>query len=703
MSEPNAPREANERGGELAPFPGYEIEPDVIDGVVVDEPPPSAPAKVVRVVQVAVQHPHAKRAGRHLAYIPLGFAVVTRRLWLSRTTSRYELWLRRAEADGNQEAALEWEKRLAAFRKDRHDRRVDMIKVPTEVLLAVPKIALGLFIVFAAFGTLLAIGKKNIREVAVPFEVAARLVEIVAIVLSVTWGPIVLALPWVAVAALWHVGRAYANQGNGWLAAKKGDADDAGLVVTADTVTLALRNLPIPALAKAFRDGWQPTFYTQPVREGLGYATVYSLPLGVTAQMIADKRAVLARNVHRDEIEVWPTAAERAGHVATWVADPGVLSKPAPEYPLLHEGTADVFRGVPGGVSPRGDEITIPIVGNNIVCGGQMGQGKSNALRVVALGCALDPICEIDVFVFANNGDFDAYQPRLARYVKGVEDDAIAAAVQRLQELYAEVARREGRLADLGAKKVTRQLAKDHKDMRPIVALFSECHEMFGHDEYGEMAAELATKTIKRARKTGITLMFDTQSSRKEALPPKLVELVSINCCFYVKKWQSNDGFLGDGSFAAGIRATELRPGRDRGTSLIIGATDAQFELLRWYFIAVDDDAGTDDATDVIARAVSKAAPGMRLDASTPVAAIEGRDLLEDLADVLGDERVKLRDAVGLLRKHAPTWLPYQKLTATRLGADLASAGVRTVNASGTKCLDPADLHRVLAEREVSE
>ena len=58
------------------------------------------------------------------------------------------------------------------------------------------------------------------------------------------------------------------------------------------------------------------------------------------------------------------------------------------------------------------------------------------------------------------------------------------------------------------------------------MVLFSECHELFGHDEYGEMAAELATKTIKRARKTGITLMFDTQSSRKEAIPPKLVELV---------------------------------------------------------------------------------------------------------------------------------------------------------------------------------
>ena len=85
------------------------------------------------------------------------------------------------------------------------------------------------------------------------------------------------------------------------------------------------------------------------------------------------------------------------------------------------------------------------------------------------------------------------------------------------------------RLADLGAKKVTRQLAKAHRDMRPIVALFSECHELFGHDEYGAVAAELATKTAKRARKTGVTLLFDTQSSRKEAIPPKLVELVSAS------------------------------------------------------------------------------------------------------------------------------------------------------------------------------
>ena len=379
-SEPPAGAKTSERRGELVPFPGgYEIEPDVLEGEIVGEPPPSAPAGWSASSSVVVQHPHAKTTGRHLAYIPLGVAVVTKRLWDSRTTARYERLLRAAEAAGNHEAALEWEKRLADFRKDRHARRVDMVKVPVEVLLLVPKIALGVFIVFAAFGILLAIATEHIAEVAVPFKVAAHVAELVAIVLSVSWGPIVLALPWIAVGGalarrqgLRQHGQRLARRQEGRRRRRRPGSHcghgNPGPAEPSDTRP-----------AKAFKDGWQPTFYTQPVREGLGYATVYSLPLGVTPQMIADKRAVLARNVHRDEIEVWPTAAERAGHVATWVADPGVLSKPAPEYPLLHEGTADVFKGVPGGVSPRGDEITIPIVGNNLVFGGQMGQGKTNA------------------------------------------------------------------------------------------------------------------------------------------------------------------------------------------------------------------------------------------------------------------------------------------------------------------------------------
>ena len=49
------------------------------------------------------------------------------------------------------------------------------------------------------------------------------------------------------------------------------------------------------------------------------------------------------------------------------------MSKAAPEYPLLHDGTADVFAGVPGGVVARGDGVLIPVVANNGVLGGMMG------------------------------------------------------------------------------------------------------------------------------------------------------------------------------------------------------------------------------------------------------------------------------------------------------------------------------------------
>jgi S-DNA-T family DNA segregation ATPase FtsK/SpoIIIE len=64
----------------------------------------------------------------------------------------------------------------------------------------------------------------------------------------------------------------------------------------------------------------------------------------------------------------------------------------------------------------------------------------------------LDPLAELWVFVFANNGDFDAYQPRLTRYHRGVDDPTVVAALESLRTLYEEVGRREARLAELGAK-----------------------------------------------------------------------------------------------------------------------------------------------------------------------------------------------------------------------------------------------------------
>ena len=687
--------------GRLPAVPGdAEVAEAVIDGEVVDDAP-AGRLLIPAPVRHAASHPLATLLARHAAYVAAG-AVVAARRWHARR-ARHEQVMRALHAAGNHEAMLAWRQQHEAERKGRHDRRQERAELIITVVKASPWIMGGTLAAPGVLGIFVAFWRHDPLDVVTPYFWAGHAVALAAVVASLAWTVAVFAVPAGILAWLHHLGRT-AGTMPAWIVAGRPEDADRGLVITADTIVLALRHLPVTPLKAAFKDDWQPAFSLPPVREGHGYEAAFSLPLGVTAEMIADQKPVLARNLHREPNEVWPVAGS-PGEVRVTVIDRGVLERAAPEYPLMHEGTADVFKGVPGGVVARGDGVLIPVVGNNGVLGGMMGQGKSNAARVLMLGCALDPLCGEDVFVFANNGDFDAYGPRLAAYRKGLDDDVIEAAVDRLHELYRGVGEREQMLADLGAKKVTRQLAQQYPELRPHVSLFSECHELFGHEKFGELAGELAVKTAKRARKTAEVLWFDTQSSRKSAIPPALVELVSVNCCFAVKSWRSNDGFLGDGSFAAGIRATELRPGRDRGTSLVTGVSDAQWELLKWYFVEVNDDTGYDAAAEVIARAMKNLAPGTPAGASVVRLAIEARDLLADLAEVTRDdgEPVRLSDLPARLRILAPSCSAYKSLNGTtRLREQLADAGVRTTNTGNVPRLDPADLRAALARREVS-
>jgi S-DNA-T family DNA segregation ATPase FtsK/SpoIIIE len=696
----------------LPALPGDgEVEPMIFDGEIVEEGAAAAATPAAAAPAIPVP-PWARFALRHGGRIAIGAWVLILRWHRKRT--RHERMMRGAEAAGNYEAVVALRKQQEDERHHRREGRVKLLGAIVAVAMASVWIAGSLLGVPLVLGFLLAIANRNAHDLFAPLLDVARAVQLLFEVAAVVWGigiPLAFAG---AVAGLWWLGGHAGDLAPAWSLSPKQLSEDRGLVVTADSVVVAMQHTPVSELKKAFADKvspWRPVFHTLPVKDGEGYFAVFSVPMGVTPGMLADQVEVFARNLHRAKCEVWITDAERAkvapaGYAALWAANPGVLDRDAPEYPLLHDGQADVFEGVPGGVLARGDGALIPVVANNLVVGGQMGQGKSNGCRVYILGCCTDPLCEVSVFVFANNGDFDAYAPRLESYVKGTGDDVAAAAVNHLHGLLEEVDRREGRLAELGAKKLTRRIAEIHPDMRPKVVLFSECHELFGHPEYGEIAAELAVKVIKRARKTGITMVFDTQSSRKGAIPPALVELVSVNGCFYVKTWRSNDGFLGDGSFQAGIRATELRPGRDRGRSLITGISDAQFELLKWYLIFVDDDTGYDDATEVIARCMQNLAPGTRVSggdgASLPV--LDSRNLLADVAMVIdGPARVMVNDLPVRLRKLAPAWPEYRKLTGRELRARLALEGVKTTNTDNKPELDPAELQRAIAARELDE
>lgn len=673
-------------GTELVERPSDEL---VYDTELVDDDPPAPTgvARVVRpvikvvqpvvvVVQTVRQHEPTvattKFLARQVAYVFAGLAELLKRWWKHRT--RYERYVRAAEAAGDREAMLEWEARGEQAKDRRHKRFMDLLQLPKKIAVAFAVVVVCMAVL------LLLLGLAAVHEGA-PFLDPTRWVlgTIWWLMALVTWvgGWLAALAPVLLLGLLWQLGRT-STASTAWVLAPRHVSDQATTVVTADGIVRALQKLGNSKLDKAFKGGWVPPFELPPTREGTGqfkgYRAIFGLPEGVTPDMVIDKADVFGATISRTRMETWLSdygqeKGGRARYINAYIADRGVMDKPTPPYPLMHEGSADVFEGVPIGITQRGDMVLMPMNGSNFVFGGRPGQGKSNGVRVVVAGVALDPLAEIRVHVFAGNGDFDEYEPRLARYRKGASKEHAAVAVEHLEELLAEVERREYRLAELGAKKLTRAISKQHDDMRPLLVVFSECHEMFGDKEHGELAGDLAIQVAKRGRKAGVMLGFDTQSSRTNAIPSQLVENMGVNCCYSVKTWRSNDGFLGDGSFAAGIRATELRFNVDRGTMMTTGMTDELFELIRTYFIEVNDDTGWDAATQIIERAMEQIDPGTRTKAVrrqlAPVP--EDRDLLEDIRDIIGGRTVPAADLARLLKQHAPQWLPYRDLDGITL------------------------------------
>jgi S-DNA-T family DNA segregation ATPase FtsK/SpoIIIE len=171
-------------------------------------------------------------------------------------------------------------------------------------------------------------------------------------------------------------------------------------------ISQALAHLGISPLDRFFKAGGE-LVYTVPARvDGEGTYAQIRLPMGATADMVAAKRTTLAANLGRATLETWPTQGEEAGILELWIADKGKLGGGAGPWPLLHEGSVDVFEGVPIGKTQRGQLIYGHFFERNWIVGGRPGQGKTALVRILVLGAALDPTAELWVFVIAQNTDF---------------------------------------------------------------------------------------------------------------------------------------------------------------------------------------------------------------------------------------------------------------------------------------------------------
>ncbi|MGB6162865.1 MAG: FtsK/SpoIIIE domain-containing protein [Pseudonocardiaceae bacterium] len=500
-----------------------------------------------------------------------------------------------------------------------------------------------------------------------------------------------------AMAAVWE-GRDR-TPGAGWLT--QPDRDDAESWVDERMISRALAHLGVAPLNSFFKDGGELVYLTPARKDGDGTFTRVRLPLGVTADMVADRRATLAANLGRASLETWPTKADEDGVLDLWIADKGKLGGGAGDWPLLHDGTVDLFDGVPFGLTQRGLIVNAPLIESNWLIGGRPGQGKTSAMRTLLLGAALDPTAELWVFVMGESPDFEPMAPRLSRYRMGMDDAVAADAVQALADLIEEMERRGRTLSAQPGRppKVSRKLAdRAGLGLHPLVVAIDECHELFQHKTYGKHAEELVVRLIKRGRKYGIILLLATQSPTKDSIPKEITRNISCGVAFAVADHIANDGLLGAGRYRAGIRATELRMKTDRGSCVAVGVTDERWELVRTFYVPFED--GIDLVSPVIARALALIAEhGRELTVTAePNEQAPPVDHLADIAHVIGGERkVRTHTVLTRLATHNPG--EYDGWAFADLSTTLAAHGIHPAKSHGVMVIHADVITTALAAR----
>lgn len=661
------------------------------------------------VARTVVTHDRTKTTVKFVArnsiYVAQGALVLARRVWEAKTNSRYERQMRSAEAAGSQELLQEWETRAEQARQRRHERRMDWLQAPWDLAKAIGIFGITVFAVLLVLGVLLALASSDPARILGPIEAVLDVIEWTAWAFAIVWGPFLLVAPWVGLLMLWHIGRTKANTPT-WVAPAATEQASGGRDVVPDesAILAALRNLGLSTLNQKVKEGWQPRWVQMPHLDGKGWRAQLELPLGVPVEKIVDRKDVLAHNLVRLPVEVWPTEPKKQpGVLDLWVAHPGALSGPVDPWPLLTEGSCDYFRSVPVGVDIRGTVINSRLFEANFGVAGTMGSGKSTLIIALLLGAVLDPLVEADVFVFAENADYDPMRPRLRSLTTGIEPDKIEACLHLLRELFSELAIRGKALQEHGERKVTRALAEKDARLRPRILVIDECQNLF-LSEYGEEAAGLAFQLVTTARKYAITLVFATPEPSSDSLPRKIVAVLSNKACFAIGDWTANDAILGTGSHKAGITAVSLEPKTDESTGDVGTAMCRGFQprpgLLRFFYIRKE--GAVDEVTPVVERALA-----LREEAGVTPAMLEpadqqpARDPLADIATVLG-KAPRMRSQEVLQRLAELDRVTYGGWTFSDLTGYLSEFGAEPRKVGGVMFVRAALVHAAIAERDES-
>ncbi|MGI5048233.1 FtsK/SpoIIIE domain-containing protein [Streptomyces sp. JAC25] len=616
-----------------------------------EKPPVPLWVRSARWIRTVATHETTKTAcratARHGLYVLGGTRIVARRTWEGRTASRYERLLRAAEAAGNMEAATEWEERGQRFRQERHRRRMDLLTAPMD---AAKGIAAGLGIGAGGLlllGIMLAVANKDWTDIGAPTMALIELVRWIVFIITVTWGPLVTIGPWAVLLGLWAVGKNQQAAPQWALPANVRSGE--GEPITPSIVVLALRNLGVAPLRTAIKEmGDAGASMLGPIRiAGCGVEVDVTLPSGVSTDEVQKRRRKLAENLSRHEHEVFITIAEAARTVRLWVADSGALDEPIGPSPLVTDpdSKADYKSGkAPWGQDLRGDAAALSLYQRHLLITGLSNQGKTAALRSLALWLALDRTVEFRIADLKGVGDWGMFDGLATVLIQGPTDDHVIQATEMVEGLVAEMERRLQ--APPGSKFTPLVGIVDEAQLAFMCPVVDSEKRPYGGSKATSRYFMAVRKVHNQGRAVDVILWEGTQDPTDQNLPKLVREGAHTRASLVLGTESQARMALGDKAIDGGAAPHLLRQGLDKGTLVVasdgiaIPAGQASITVRTHY---IDDDQALEIANR--ARALRDGVTTLHV-----IEQGEERDSLADIATVVGDtNRVLTQDVLQRL------------------------------------------------------